>query len=188
MTQQPSTRVRWIRVAALVVLTGAAYVGLRATGLSEQIGVGSVRDAVLDAGVWGVALFSVVFALGELVHIPGMVFVAGGILAYGKLTGFAVSWLAAVFSVCVSFVLVRSLGGRLLAEIERPFVTRLLARLDERPITTVLLLRTVLWLAPPLNYALALSNVRFRHYLIGSAAGLVAPVGGAAVFFDWLFA
>ncbi len=61
-------------------------------------------------------------------------------------------------------------------------------RLDERPITTVLLLRTVFWLAPPLNYALALSSVRFRHYLIGSAAGLVAPVGGAAVFFDWLFA
>ena len=169
-----------------MLVTVGAYLALRATGLSDQIDVEGVRDAVLGAGLWGVAVFAAVFALGE--HVPGMVFVAAGILAYGKLVGFAVSWLAAVFSVCVSFVLVRSLGGKLLAEIERPFVTRMLARLDARPITTVLLLRTVLWLAPPLNYALALSSVRFRYYLIGSAAGLVLPVGGAAVFFDWLFA
>ena len=64
----------------------------------------------------------------------------------------------------------------------------MLARLDERPVTTVIVLRTLLWLAPPLNYALALSSIRFRHYLIGSALGLLLPVAGAALFFDWLFA
>ena len=52
---------------------------------------------------------------------------------------------------------------------------------------TVLLLRLVLWMAPELNYALALSNVGYRPYLVGSALGLVAPIGGTVLLFDYFF-
>ena len=57
-----------------------------------------------------------------------------------------------------------------------------------RRIRTVFLLRLFLWLAPALNYALALTHVKYRDYLIGSALGLIVPVAGAALLFDWLFA
>ncbi len=188
MAEQPSQRTRWLRIVALVLLTGAAYLALRMTGALDRIDVPGVRAAVLEAGVWGVGLFALVFALGELIHVPGMIFVGAGILAYGPLWGFGVSLLAAIFSVCVSFVLVRAVGGQLLAELELPFARRMLARLDERPVTSVIVLRTLLWRAPPLNSALALSGIRFRDSLIGSAVGLLLPVAGAALFFDWLFA
>jgi uncharacterized membrane protein YdjX (TVP38/TMEM64 family) len=115
------------------------------------------------------------------------VFVAGGILAYGRAIGFAVSLAAAVCSVGASFLIVRAVGGKALAEIERPFVKRMMAKLDERPILTVLILRSIFWLSPPLNYGLALSNMRFRDYLIGSALGLIVPVLGASFVFEWLF-
>ena len=36
---------------------------------------------------------------------------------------------------------------------------------------TVIVLRLLLWIAPPLNYALAMSNIRFREYLVGSDGG-----------------
>jgi uncharacterized membrane protein YdjX (TVP38/TMEM64 family) len=62
----------------------------------------------------------------------------------------------------------------------------MLGHLDARPIRTVFALRLVLWLAPALNYALALTRARFRDYAIGSALGLILPVAGAAILFDWL--
>lgn len=95
--------------------------------------------------------------------------------------------LAGVGSVCFSFLIVHSIGGRALSEIERPFVRRTLSRLDERPIRTVVVLRLMLWLSPALNDSLALSDIRFRNYLIGSFLGLIPPIGGAAIFFEWLF-
>jgi uncharacterized membrane protein YdjX (TVP38/TMEM64 family) len=48
----------------------------------------------------------------------------------------------------------------------------------------VFLLRLVFWLAPPVNYALALSNIRFRHYFAGSLLGLVLPIALIATFVE----
>jgi uncharacterized membrane protein YdjX (TVP38/TMEM64 family) len=52
----------------------------------------------------------------------------------------------------------------------------------------VAILRLILWMAPPLNYALAMSAVRFRDYVIGSALGLLIPIALASLFFDWVVA
>jgi uncharacterized membrane protein YdjX (TVP38/TMEM64 family) len=38
-----------------------------------------------------------------------------------------------------------------------------------------------------LNYALALSNVRFRNYLIGTALGLLAPIAAIVFLSNQLF-
>jgi uncharacterized membrane protein YdjX (TVP38/TMEM64 family) len=65
-------------------------------------------------------------------------------------------------------------------------MSRLLSRLDERPVLTVVLLRLFLWMAPQLNYALALSNIRFRSYFVGTALGLVAPIAGIVLLSDTL--
>jgi uncharacterized membrane protein YdjX (TVP38/TMEM64 family) len=176
-----------LRLVLVLVLFVALYALSSVLGLTDWEPE-DVRARVQGAGVWGFLLYAAVFAGGEFLHIPGMVFVAAGILAYGKVLGFAAAFLASVISVCFSFVVVRTIGGRALGQIDRPFVQRTLERLDERPIRVVLVLRLVLWLAPALNYALAMTNLRFRDYLIGSALGLVIPVGGATLFFDWMFA
>ncbi len=72
------------------------------------------------------------------------------------------------------------------SSIERPIFRRILDRLVTQPIRTVALLRLIFWMAPPLNYALAMSNVRYRDYLVGSAIGLTVPIAGVSLFFDWL--
>ena len=43
----------------------------------------------------------------------------------------------------------------------------------------------MLWMAPPLNYALAMSKLRFREYIIGSAIGLVIPIALVSLLFEW---
>lgn len=174
------------RAAIVMLVLVGIFVVAAVSGAFDGVDPETVRAAVQSAGAWGVLLFVVGFALGELVHIPGMVFVAGGVLAYGQLGGFAVGLLGAVFSVTVSFWLVRTFGGQALEKIRWPIVRRLLAKLDARPVRTIILLRTLLWLAPALNFALAMTKVRFRDYLLGSTLGLLAPVAGMAFFFETL--
>jgi uncharacterized membrane protein YdjX (TVP38/TMEM64 family) len=40
--------------------------------------------------------------------------------------------------------------------------------------------------APPLNYALAMSGIKFRRYLLGTLLGLPPPIFLYCVFFDCL--
>lgn len=177
-------RFRWVGVIALFV--GLYAVG-KATGLIDNLKAEEIRRMVSDAGPWGVLLYAAIFSAGELIHIPGMIFVAAGILAWGRLAGFFVALFGAVVSVSVSFWVVRGLGGRALVRIDRPFMRKMLGRLHARPVITILILRAIFWISPPLNYALAMTNVRFRDYLLGSALGLAVPVALAALVFDLLF-
>ncbi len=177
---------RW-RLVAVVALFAALWLVGDATGVIDRFDQDEVRRMVADAGPWGILLFVAVFTAGELLHVPGMVFIAAAILAWGQLTGFFVALGAAVVSVSVSFVVVRAIGGKALARIERPLMKKLLARLHARPVLTIVTLRAVFWLSPPLNYALAMTDLRFRDYLVGSAIGLVIPILGAAFLFDLIF-
>ena len=148
----------------LLLLVGfyalSKYIGL------TDLDIESIRTQVEKAGFWGFILYIAIFAGGEFIHIPGMVFVVAGILAYGKMWGFSLAFIASVFSVCFSFLLVRAIGGTPLNQIERPFIKKILSGLAKHPIRVILVLRLFLWLWPALNYTLALTNVRFRDYLI----------------------
>jgi uncharacterized membrane protein YdjX (TVP38/TMEM64 family) len=180
------TRKRVLRLVLLALLVVCGLVVGRATGVTARTSVESVRAFIDAAGPSGVLLFVAAFAIGTLLHVPGLVFVGAAVFVWGRVAGGLIGWLAAVVSVCVTFLVVRGVGGRVLDEIERPIVRRALAQLNDRPVRTVALLRTVLMVSPPLNYALALSAIRFRDYLLGSAAGLALSVAGAVLLLDQL--
>jgi uncharacterized membrane protein YdjX (TVP38/TMEM64 family) len=172
------------RLAALLALIVALIVIGRVTGLHERLNIEYLRATVPALGVWGVLVFIAAFCVGELIHVPGIVFVAVSVLVYGPFLGFGVGLLGAAISVSVSFWVVRAVGGKALTEIDKPIVRKMMAELDRRPVRAVAIMRLVLFLFPPLNYALALSSVRFRDYLIGSTLGLIPPILGCAIFID----
>jgi hypothetical protein len=62
-----------------------------------------------------------------------------------------------------------------------------LDRLEARPLTTVVVLRILFFVGAPLNFALALSPLRPRDYVMGSVIGLLPPTFVLAAFFDLLF-
>ena len=161
---------------------------MEVSGLRARATLDGLRAWVSTAGVWSVALFVGLFVVGQLAFLPGMVFVVAAVTLWGPLRGGALAWASAVLAVSLTFLTVRGVGGRALADLERPLMRRMLARLEARPITTVFFLRSLFWLAPSLNYALALSTLRFRDFFFGSAAGLMLPVGGAALLLDRLLA
>ncbi|MAQ15325.1 MAG: DedA family protein [Sandaracinus sp.] len=175
-----------LRLVLLGVFMAGLFVFGWASGWADHFTLEGIRDAIQSAGAWGIFLFIGAFAVGELLHVPGVVFVAAAVLAYGELVGGITAYVGALVSVAVSFGVVRGVGGRALGSIGHPRVRKILDRLEERPVRVVALLRLILWVAPPLNYALALSPVRFRDYMVGSAIGLVIPLTLAALFLDWL--
>src|SRR5262249_28708493 len=97
-----------------------------------------------------------------------------------------VGLLGALVSATISFSVVRALTGQALAEVQLPLLGRLLRVIDDRPVMTVALLRLIFQTAPPLNYALAMTAVRWRDHFIGSFIGLPLPVTVMAFLFDRL--
>ena len=179
-------RVARLRLMAALALALLLFGIGRALGLQQHLTVESLRATLASAGTAGMLLYGIAFCLGELLHVPGLVFVAAGVLAYGPVLGGPLAFLGAVAAVSVSFWVVRAIGGRPLGELRIRWVRRALAQLDARPVATIALLRLVLILSPPLNYALALSPVSFVHYFLGSVLGLVAPMALAVILFDYL--
>ena len=70
--------------------------------------------------------------------------------------------------------------------VENRVAVRILRELDARPIMSVALLRALFQTMPALNYALAMSGIKFRAYLIGTLLGLPIPIALYCIFFDIL--
>ncbi|MBX3188505.1 MAG: TVP38/TMEM64 family protein [Labilithrix sp.] len=160
-------------VAALVI----AAVALRRSGVDAEM-----LQRELEALGWlAPPLFVLVFAVGELLHLPGILFVVVARVVFGPWGGFALGYVGALFALTVSFAVARRLvsAARATREPWRPkirLLRRAFERLEAHPVRTIALLRLVLWLAPPLTYAIATTRVRARDHLIGCAIGLVIPV------------
>jgi uncharacterized membrane protein YdjX (TVP38/TMEM64 family) len=86
----------------------------------------------------------------------------------------------------LTFVIIRALGGDALRLLHNRVAVRILRELDAYPIASVALLRILFQTAPALNYALAVSGIKFRNCLIGTLAGLPIPIALYCIFFDLL--
>ncbi len=179
MEDMVSTRLgRGPRLLLLVAMLGGLY--YLGSGVFGSLSVETVRAALVDAGPVGVLGFLVAFALGNLMSVPGLVFVVASLLAYGQVHGALIALVGSLLAVSTNFWVVRTVGGNAERLPDTRWTRWATGGLENHPIRTVALLRTMFVLAPPVNYALALSPIRFRHYLAGSALGLVLPIAAYA--------
>ena len=177
---------KYHRILAVALFFMLLFAVVEISGLREHFNLPYLR-AKLDANRQsGLAIFMLLFVLGNLIHIPGMLFLAAAILALGQVWGGLVTYAAAVVASGVTFFTVRYVGGDALGQVRNKTARRILAHLHGRPIRSVVLLRLLFQTLPAINYALALSGVRFRNYMIGTILGLPLPVLVFCVFFDAL--
>lgn len=170
-----------LRLGALALGVGLFILIGHLTGAREWMTEARIQAAVREAGWWGFALFFAVFSVGQLLQVPGVIFIVVARLVWGPAPGFVLAYAGSLISATFVFTVVRALGGKPLGGLTWAPALKLLAGLERRPLVTIAALRAVLMLTPPLAYALALSPVKHRDHLLGSAAGLIAPV--AAVVF-----
>lgn len=179
-------RLRQILLFLVLALCLSLGIWLWHTGQLTQAAIGGW---VRSFGVYAAPAFIVAFVLGELVHLPGMLFVVIARAAFGPLGGLLVAYVGAVIAVTAPFLLVRGLRSQR-QRAWKPrwrFLERALSRVEEYPIRSVIVLRLVLWLSPPLDYALAFTSIRTRDYVLGSALGLVPSIAAVTFGVGWIW-
>src|SRR5690606_11840574 len=119
-------------------LVAGLYALGKVSGFLDHIDIPSLRARVESAGPLGVVVFVVLFAVGAIAQVPGMIFVATGILVWGRLPGYLASLAGASLAVCASFLLARAVGGDAFAQVRRPWVRRILDRLQAHPVRWLL--------------------------------------------------
>jgi uncharacterized membrane protein YdjX (TVP38/TMEM64 family) len=157
-----------------------------ALGIRAQFSLEALQELILMHPVAGLLLFILLFTLGNLIQIPGWIFLAAAVLALGRVYGGIATYLAAIVSCVFTFLTIRYLGGNALRELDNRLAQRLLAGLDRHPLVSIIVLRTLFQTVPALNYSLALSGVPFRTYLLGTLLGLPLPIALYCLFFDYL--
>lgn len=184
-TANPRSRNRW-RWLAVLLFVAVLWGAVEASGLRGHFGLEAVRQRFAEHQLGGFAIFTALFVLANLAHVPGGFFLAAAVLALGPLWGALTTYAAACISCTVTFVIVRALGADALRELDHPLARRLFARLDAAPVRSIAVLRLIFQTVPALNYALALSGVKLRHYLLGTLLGLPLPIAVITLLFDTL--
>lgn len=174
-------RLLGILLFLMTILTLAQVSGLR-----SQFNLAYLRGILDGHPVEGLLIFVVLFALGNLIQLPGWLFLASAVLVLGPVWGGIVTYVAACVACALTFLLVRWLGGAALRRLSNPLAQRLLARLDAQPARSVALLRILFQTLPALNYTLALSGLQFRQYALGTLLGLPVPIALYCLFFEQL--
>ncbi len=177
---------RYARLVAVFSLLAALWALAHFSGMTARFTPESVSRSFAAHPIAGTALFVFLFSAGNLIQIPGWVFLVAAVVTLGELLGGIVTYVAASVSCVITFLLIRFVGGNALRTFKGKLAQRLFSRLDEHPVQSVGWLRLLFQTAPALNYALALSGIRFRSYLIGTLIGLPLPIALYCVFLDAL--
>src|SRR3954471_17897524 len=102
---------RYWRIASLVLVLVVAAVAVHVSGIGHMLGPAYLQQLIQNHPVSGLALYIGLFCLGNLLHLPGWIFLAGAVLALGKVWGGMATYAAAVLSCSVTYFLIRAVGG-----------------------------------------------------------------------------
>jgi uncharacterized membrane protein YdjX (TVP38/TMEM64 family) len=170
----------------LVVLVVGGLVWLVSTmDVGQHASLEGVRALVDAYHPYGPFVFTAVCAAGIFLYLPEIVLIALGAMAFAPVLAFACGWIGCVIGTTGTFLLGRHFAREHFQRLLHRRFARLRAldeRLERNGFGTVLVLRLVLFLAPPLNWGLGATRVRAHHYVGGTALG-IAPGIAATVFF-----
>lgn len=160
-----------LKAGALVLIL------LGAIGLALILGtpdISALRARVDEAGLWGPALFFTLYLGLALIPCPKALLTAAGGALFGLWAGAGLALGAALVGAIISFGLGRILGREAVDRLIHGRVARVDSLLSDHGLSAVLIVRLVP-LVPyiAINYASGLSGVKFRHFALGSALGMV---------------
>lgn len=174
------------RLIAVVLFLILLFAVFELSGARAHFTLGFLQQVIREHQASGLLIFVLAYVLGNLIQIPGWIFLAAAVLTLGEFWGGVATYIAASISCVATYFAIRPVGGNALGKLDSPLAINVLSRLDAHPIKSIFLLRMLFQTLPALNYTLAMSGVRFRAYLIGTLLGLPIPIAIYCVFFDTL--
>ena len=162
-----------------IILIGIAIWAYNAFDLTGLFSLDRMTVLVNSLGPFGPLAFIGLCIAGVFLHMPEFVVIAVGGVLFGGIKGFVYGWLGALAGSTSTFLCVRYfMRDTLQKSLEGKFksLEALDNRLAAQGFQTVLMLRLVLFMAPPLNWIIALTRVKFPHYFAASALGIIPGV------------
>jgi uncharacterized membrane protein YdjX (TVP38/TMEM64 family) len=165
----------WFRILLLSIPV-AIGAWLYTSGLWQQWDP-AVAGAYLESlGLWGPGLFVVVFALANGLGAPGFLFVLPAVVVWPTSLALGLVWLGAFGAGCVGFAFSRTVGRDWVASHLPKNLQKLDGRIAEKGIQTVIFVRLTMFLLSASHWALGLTAIRPRAFLLGSIIGFLPPV------------
>ncbi len=161
---------------SLALLLFAAIVGLWASGLHEQIEPEALRAQLRGTGWWGPLLFVLAFTFVQPLFVSGHIFVIAATLVWDWWLAIPLAWVGAIGCAMVSFAFARYVARDWVQARLSDRLRKYESRLDTHAFSTVVLVRLIFWVTPPVQMLLGTSRVRFRPFLAGTIVGMVPGV------------
>ncbi len=165
------SRAALLKAGALVLMVLGAVALALILGTPD---IAAMRSRVDAAGIWGPALFFALYAGLALIPCPKALLTAAGGALFGLWAGAGLALAGALVGAVIAFGAGRLLGREAVDRLIRGRLARVDSLLSDHGLSAVLVVRLVP-LVPfiAINYASGLSGVRFRHYVLGSAIGMI---------------
>lgn len=157
-------------------------------GLLAQFSeLGRARATLVGLGAWGYVAFVVAYALLQPFGVPGTVFVWVAPLIWPWPVAFALSMTGTMAASVVGFSFTRFVARDWVAPRIPARFRRYDEALEKRAFATVVLLRFVFWMPPPLHAFFGVSRVPFWTHFWGSFVGYLVPLFLVSYFGQRLF-
>ncbi len=175
------------RLLAIFIFFLSLFLISKMFGIHEKISWSYIHGLLMENKFISIVSYIVLFVFGNLVQIPGWVFLGGAVLALGKFYGGLLTFLSALVSITVTFFIAKFIGKDALTKIKSNYVKNLISKVNESPLKNMIIIRIIVQVFPPVNVALALSGVSFSKYFIAVLIGLPIPLLGYCYMFEELF-
>lgn len=180
---------RLLRLLGAVALVAAVVWATQAVDLTPYLNEAEMQRLVAAHAPYGPLVFMALCMAGILLTMPELLIIMAGAPAFGPVATFVYAWTACVLGTIISFSIARFVAHdhfqRLLVQ-RFPRLLLLDQRLERHGFATVLVLRLLFILAPPLNWGLGATRVRLRDYVAGTAVGIVPWVAAAVLVGPWI--
>ena len=75
------------KLALIVLFIIGLVLIFKSTGLSQYFTLTALQTVIYQYPVWGLCIFVGLFCIGNLVQVPGWIFLAAAVLALGQVVG-----------------------------------------------------------------------------------------------------
>jgi len=150
----------------------------------DAVSIEAIQSWTARAGWMAAPLYVLAFVVSSSLAVPGILFVLGGLVAFGAELGIPVVLVGAASAGTFATWWMSRIGGESTGPPASPIARRIQARLEDRPIMAVAMLRFFTRLGPPAHMLLALAGVSPWQNFVGTLVGFAPRVIVAAVFLE----
>jgi uncharacterized membrane protein YdjX (TVP38/TMEM64 family) len=176
MSQTPRRRARYTKLAVVVLVIAVLAIAYF-LGVFEQVAhPKALARTLVEMGPWGYVAFIVAYTVLQPFGVPGTVFIIAAPLIWPWQTAFVLSMTGTMSASVVGFSFARFVAKDWVSARIPARLRKYEDALERRAFQTVVLLRLIFWMPPPLHFFFGVSKVGFWTHFWGSLLGYVPPL------------